>query len=146
MFTSSSWCQFALIPEEWQNELKFLRYYLPCLVEAADVELVGEFVQALRCMGVSPLDVDMLHATTFLLHARNSNTVSKVCLPSRLMLILLKGGWLSENAAFETQYHATVCSIGMFSALTAQVSCHSHFLPGALMKHAYKVENEYCDV
>ncbi|OUS41992.1 hypothetical protein BE221DRAFT_142726 [Ostreococcus tauri] len=54
IFTASSWCQFELIPDQWQTESQFLRYYLPCLVEAADVELV----------------------------------------------------------AFETQYHATVCSLG----------------------------------
>lgn len=83
---------------EWQTETKFLRFYLPCLVQAADVELVGEFIQALRCVGVSELEHDMLAATTFLLNSRNTST----------------GGWLDENTAFETQYHATVCSIGKF--------------------------------
>lgn len=50
---------------EWQTETKFLRFYLPCLVQAADVELVGEFIQALQCVGVSELEHDMLAATTF---------------------------------------------------------------------------------
>lgn len=60
---------------EWKTETKFLRFYLPCLVQAADVELVGEFIQALRCVGVSELEHDMLTASTFLLNSRNTNTV-----------------------------------------------------------------------
>lgn len=111
VFTRSSWCRFALLSEKWRRERQFLKYFLPVVIEADDIELVGEFIQALRCLGIKDSDDDVWRASRFIINSRNVVTVSEKML-EEILLNFWQGGWLSCDAPFETQYHATVCCIG----------------------------------
>lgn len=61
-----------------------MRYYLPYIIEASDIELVGEFVQALKCLGVPESDADIREAYKFIINSHNRVTVS-----CKLVLIYL---------------------------------------------------------
>ena len=52
IFTKSEWCQYSLIPEEWLIEISFMKFNLPNFIRVRDVEITGEFVQALKGVGI----------------------------------------------------------------------------------------------
>lgn len=69
-------------------------YYLPYLQEAQDIELVGEFVQTLKCLGHSENEIIIQRAIEYLLSCRHES-----------------GAWGVEDQ-FARAYHTTVCAIG----------------------------------
>ncbi|CAL6310838.1 unnamed protein product [Bathycoccus prasinos] len=59
-----------------------------------DVEITGEFVQALKGVGISELDEDIQQATKFLISTQHFD-----------------GSWLQSEIS-DRKYHATVCAVG----------------------------------
>ena len=95
VFTRSSWCRFALLSEKWGRERQFLKYFLPVVIEADDIELVGEFIQALRCLGIKDSDDDVWRASRFIINSRNVVTVGGEML-KKFGLTFELSGWLAE--------------------------------------------------
>ena len=94
IFTKSEWCQYSLIPEEWLIEISFMKFNLPNFIRVRDVEITGEFVQALKGVGISELDEDIQQATKFLISTQHFD-----------------GSWLQSEIS-DRKYHATVCAVG----------------------------------
>jgi len=94
IFTKSEWCQFSLFPDEWVNEISFMKFNLPTYIWMRDVEITGEFVQALKCTGVPESDADMKDALDFLINTQHDD-----------------GSWLQREGS-DRRYHATVCALG----------------------------------
>jgi len=94
IFTKSEWCLYSLIPEEWLFEISFMKFNLPNFIKVRDIEITGEFVQALKSAGISELDEDIQWATKFLISTQHSD-----------------GSWL-ECEINDRKYHATVCAVG----------------------------------
>ena len=94
IFTKSEWCQYSLIPEEWLVEISFMKFNLPNFIRVRDVEITGEFVQALKGAGIPESDEDIQRATKFLINTQHFD-----------------GSWL-QSEIDDRKYHATVCAVG----------------------------------
>jgi len=59
--------------EDFAAERKFLQHYLPYLKSMRDTELVGEFVQTLKCIGYCEADRPIKDAVDYLLSCRDES-------------------------------------------------------------------------
>jgi len=73
IFTNTSWCTIKPKLTSYDIERRFLMYYLPYLQEAQDIELVGEFVQTLKCLGHSENEIIIQRAIEYLLSCRHES-------------------------------------------------------------------------
>lgn len=96
VYVMTRWCQERLPKGGWEEELSFLESQLPRIIAMRDVDLVGEFVQALKCFGLSETASPVADGLDFLLNTQDR----------------LSGSWGGCHATFDHQYHATICAIG----------------------------------
>lgn len=72
VFTHTAWCSKKPKSEDYETERRFLLYHLPYLQIVGDVELVGEFVQTLKCFGLLESDPLICKAVDYLMSRRDS--------------------------------------------------------------------------
>lgn len=96
VFTRTAWCKYCLNPSEWKNEKDFLIFYIGRIIQLQDIELLGEFIQTLKCLGISEEENVLKNALQFLMSKYDRKN----------------GGWLTNTDTFESKYHATICAVG----------------------------------
>jgi len=96
IFTRTAWCQFRLDPAEWSKEKNFLEFYIGRIIQLQDIELLGEFIQTLKCLGVTEKNNVLKNALQFMMSKYDRQN----------------GGWLTNTDTFESKYHATICAVG----------------------------------
>ena len=98
----------------FEIERRFLLYYLPFLQTAEDLELVGEFVQTLKCLGHTENERVIENAVEYILARRDPEKVSfqSPCV-SFLTMCIMQGGWGPDSyCKFDKTYHTTICALG----------------------------------
>ena len=97
VFTLTGWCHTRLSPAGMEDEIAELERGVSRAKEMSDVDLVGECLQALKCLGKSESSSNAIaEARRYLLATHDK----------------LTGGWDSAVPVFDQRYHATVCAIG----------------------------------
>ena len=97
IFVMSSWGAFRLEPEVFAEELAFLSSQLNTVIRLGDPELVGEFVQCLRLLGLSDEDFAVQRGVRYLLGREKS--------------LKSKGEWVKPTRKFFQKYHAMYCAL-----------------------------------
>jgi hypothetical protein len=76
VFTRTAWCKYCLNPSEWKNEKDFLIFYIGRIIQLQDIELLGEFIQTLKCLGISEEENVLKNALQFLMSKYDRKNVS----------------------------------------------------------------------
>ncbi len=95
IFTRTAWCQYRLDPAEWSKEKNFLEFYIGRIIQLQDIELLGEFIQTLKCLGVTEKNNVLKNALQFMMSKYDRQNVSTVNFFS--MMLNLRAGWLAHQ-------------------------------------------------
>ncbi|MEO8662336.1 MAG: hypothetical protein ABI693_27990 [Bryobacteraceae bacterium] len=71
VYTLNDYGRYLLSPEWLPEEFEFLRSNMNVPLQAGDAELLGEFIDSLRCLGVTEGDADLSRGMEFLLSSQN---------------------------------------------------------------------------
>lgn len=96
IFIQSGWCHLQLDAATLSDESRVLEKGLERAVSLGDVDLAGECLQALLCLGYDTSQPPLSTGRSFLLSAQDR----------------LTGGWDASTPSFDKRYHATVCAVG----------------------------------
>jgi hypothetical protein len=73
VYTLNDYGRYLLSPQLLPQEYEFLKSNMDVPLLAGDAELLGEFIDSLRCLGVTESDADLSRGMEFLLARQNSD-------------------------------------------------------------------------
>ena len=71
VYTLNDYGRYRLLPEWLPDEFDFLRANMKSALAAGDAELLGEFVDSLRCFGLADCDSALSESVKYLLSSQN---------------------------------------------------------------------------